>query len=458
MGCGNSKVLPEASKKGYVSVVQSLVAFSKARDDDDKPKKQRGLWFSTNVKNLQPASNIQQHQTLRDGRHQDKVAKYKDRFDPRVTARYDIKALIGRGSFSRVVRVEHRATHQPFAIKMMEVEAPEGREVCASELAVLQRVSHSNVIQLIEVFQFPQRVYMVLELATGGELLDRVVSRGHFTERDATQALRMVLAGVGYLHNLGITHRDLKPENLLYYHPGADSRLLVTDFGLATFGSTAGGLEVSGPDRSEGGDHKATDRTWSLRTTCGTPEYIAPEVLLRRPYSCAVDMWALGVITYIVLSGSMPFEDDSRTRLYRSIVRGKYSFHGEPWPSVSNPAKDFIQHLLALDPAARLTADQAIHHPWVVTMAASSSMRNLHRSISQNLRQRTSRSSSRCPSRPPSSGDSTSVGLGRPTSLERTQEQQQRRASGPSQPQRATQRPARGLQEHHLHPAEAADS
>lgn len=249
---------------------------------------------------------------------------------PFCPVRYDIKALIGRGSFSRVVRVEHRATRQPFAIKMMEVEAPGGREVCASELAVLQRVSHSNVIQLIEVFQFPRRVYMVLELATGGELLDRVVSRGHFTERDATQALQMVLAGVGYLHNLGITHRDLKPENLLYYHPGADSRLLVTDFGLATFGSAGTRSEVSGPDRSDGGDPTgAGDKTWFLRTTCGTPEYLAPEVLLRRPYSCAVDMWAVGVITYIVLSGSMPFEDDSRTRLYRSIVRGKYSFHGD---------------------------------------------------------------------------------------------------------------------------------
>ncbi|KAI9516550.1 hypothetical protein NQZ68_013606 [Dissostichus eleginoides] len=491
MGCGNTKVLPEASKKGYVSVVQSLVAFSKAHGDDESnkhAKKRRAPWFSTGAKNLQPASNGHQ-QILREGRQQDRVAKYKDKFDPRVKARYDIKALIGRGSFSRVVRVEHRATRQPFAIKMMEVEGPEGREVCASELVVLQRVSHSHVIQLIEVFQFPQRVYMVLELATGGELLDRVVSRGHFTERDATQALRMVLAGVAYLHNLGITHRDLKPENLLYYHPGADSRLLVTDFGLATFGGA--GSEVSS------GDHSGAE-TWSLRTTCGTPEYMAPEVLLSRPYSCAVDMWALGVIAYIVLSGSMPFEDDSRTRLYRSIVRGKYSFHGDweadkerheitnstgeggksdllvvgaqsdtfspsqaaechsaclsgassgypagaftgqqvpeclcPWPSVSNLAKDFIHRLLPLDPASRLSADQALRHPWVSTMAASSSMKNLHRSISQNLRQRASRSSSRCPSSNESSADSTNVGLGKLISLEGNQEQQQGRASGP---------------------------
>uniref|UniRef100_H3D7X4 Protein kinase domain-containing protein n=1 Tax=Tetraodon nigroviridis TaxID=99883 RepID=H3D7X4_TETNG len=304
--------------------------------------------------------------------------------------RYDIKALIGHGSFSRVVRVEHRATRQPFAIKMMELLAPEACEVCASEMAVLQRVRHLNVIQMIEVFQFPQRVYMVLELATGGELLDRVISRGHFTERDATQALRMVLAGVGYLHNLGITHRDLKPENLLYYHPGADSRLLVTDFGLATCGGAATGSRPT--------DAKA-DNTGPLRTTCGTLEFMAPEVLLRKPYSSSVDMWALGVITYVVLSGSLPFEDDSRTQLYRSIVTGKYRFYKDPWSSVSSLAKDFIQRLLLLDPASRLTADQAVDHPWVVTMAASSSTRDLHRSISQNLRQRMSRSSMRCPSR-----------------------------------------------------------
>lgn len=221
------------------------------------------------------------------------------------------------------MRVEHRATRQPFAIKMMEVAAPEGREVCDSELAVLQRVSHANVIQLVEVFQFPHRVYMVLELATGGELLDRVVSRGHFTERDATRALRMVLAALVHLHGLGIIHRDLKPDNLLYYHPGADSRLLVTDFGLAAFGSSLTGSEVSTAGRNNGG----TGESWHLRTTCGTPEYMAPEVLLKRPHSCAVDMWALGVISYILLSGSLPFEDDSCTRLYRSIVRGKYSFH-----------------------------------------------------------------------------------------------------------------------------------
>lgn len=189
---------------------------------------------------------------------------------------------------------------------MIETRAKEGKEVCASELNILRRVSHHNIIQLIEVFEAQDKVYMVMELATGGELFDRIIAKGSFTERDAAKVLHMVLDGIKYLHGLGITHRDLKPENLLYYHPGADSKILVTDFGLANSGNKSG--------------------DWSMRTICGTPEYIAPEILLRKPYSNAVDIWALGVIAYILLSGSMPFEDENRTRLYRMILKGKYSY------------------------------------------------------------------------------------------------------------------------------------
>lgn len=243
-----------------------------------------------------------------------KVAKYRAKFDPRVTAKYDIKALIGRGSFSRVVRVEHKSTRQPYAIKMIETRYREGREVCESELCVLRRVRHTNIIQLMEVFETAERVYMVMELATGGELFDRIIARGSFTERDATRVLQMVLDGVKYLHTLGITHRDLKPENLLYYHPGADSKIIITDFGLAS-------------SRKKGDE-------CLMKTTCGTPEYIAPEILVRKPYTNAVDMWALGVISYILLSGTMPFEDDNRMRLYRQILKGKYSFSGEVRSSI----------------------------------------------------------------------------------------------------------------------------
>ncbi|KAM5158196.1 serine/threonine-protein kinase H2 [Mantella aurantiaca] len=368
MGCGaSSKVLPEPMEPSlkrnpyYVKLISAMVPVQFC---NEPVKCKTEFWeLQEEIKRDRDieAKNIQ-------------VARYRAKFDQRVTARYDIKALIGRGSFSRVVRVEHRATRQPFAIKMIETRAKEGKEVCEVELNILRRVSHHNIIQLIEVFEAHDRVYMVMELATGGELFDRIIAKGSFTERDATKVLQMVLDGINYLHGLGITHRDLKPENLLYYHPGADSKILVTDFGLAN-----------------AGNGKCGD--WSMRTICGTPEYIAPEIILRKPYSNAVDMWALGVITYILLSGSMPFEDESRTRLYRLIIKGKYSYLGDPWPSVSNLAKDFIDRLLNVDSNDRLTARDAMQHPWIKTMAASSSMKNLHRSISQNLRRRVS---SRC--------------------------------------------------------------
>ncbi|XP_032139666.1 serine/threonine-protein kinase H1 isoform X1 [Sapajus apella] len=406
MGCGTSKVLPEPPKDVQLDLVKKVEPFSGTKSDVYKH-------FITEVDSVGPvkagfpAASQHAHpcsSTPTAGHTEPpseppcraRVAKYRAKFDPRVTAKYDIKALIGRGSFSRVVRVEHRATRQPYAIKMIETKYREGREVCESELRVLRRVRHANIIQLVEVFETQERVYMVMELATGGELFDRIIAKGSFTERDATRVLQMVLDGVRYLHALGITHRDLKPENLLYYHPGTDSKIIITDFGLASA-------------RKKGDD-------CLMKTTCGTPEYIAPEVLVRKPYTNSVDMWALGVIAYILLSGTMPFEDDNRTRLYRQILRGKYSYSGEnasrpdspwltyilkwlqgkqPWPSVSNLAKDFIDRLLTVDPGARMTALQALRHPWVVSMAASSSMKNLHRSISQNLLKR---ASSRCQS------------------------------------------------------------
>nr|XP_004474815.1 serine/threonine-protein kinase H2 [Dasypus novemcinctus] len=298
------------------------------------------------------------------------VAHFRAKFDPRVLARYDIKALIGRGSFSKVVRVEQKATKAPFAIKVMETRMREGRETCESELNVLRRVSHRYIVQLLEIFEAHDRVYLVMELATGGGLFDRLITQRSFTEQDAVRILRMVADGIRYLHALRITHRDLKPENLLYYHPGAESKILITDFGLANSGNKSG--------------------DWTMRTLCGTPEYIAPEVLLRKPYTSAVDMWALGVITYVLLSGFLPFDDESHMRLYRKILKGKYNYTGEPWPNVSHLAKDFIDKLLILDASHRMSAGQALDHPWVITMAAGSSTKNLQRAISWNLMQKAS--------------------------------------------------------------------
>ncbi|PIK63054.1 putative serine/threonine-protein kinase H1 [Apostichopus japonicus] len=298
-------------------------------------------------------------------------AKFEAKFDARVTAKYDIKALIGKGSYSRVVRVEHISTKQPYAIKMVEKKQVEGKpkQSWEIELNILKRVRHTNIIQLIEVFHGKDHVYMVMELATGGELFDRIVSKGHFTERDATVVLRMLLDALRYIHNLGITHRDLKPENMLYYHPGSDSKIMITDFGLASC-------------------RTGSDDT--MNTVCGTPEYIAPEILLRKKYNQSVDIWATGVVAYILLSGRMPFDDESRTRLYRKIVRAKYSFSGEPWKDVSPAAKDFVNKVLLVNPAERMTSAQCLKHPWIASAASQSNLKNLHHSISQNWLKRTS--------------------------------------------------------------------
>lgn len=330
MGCGTSKVLPEPPTEVQLDLVKSVEPYTGHQRDiykhfirDDGSGSKAGtekMGSPSPLAQAPPPPLLGGAADSADSRRS-KVAKYRAKFDPRVTAKYDIKALIGRGSFSRVVRVEHKSTRQPYAIKMIETRYREGREVCESELSVLRRVRHTNIIQLMEVFETAERVYMVMELATGGELFDRIIAKGSFTERDATRVLQMVLDGVKYLHTLGITHRDLKPENLLYYHPGADSKIMITDFGLAS-------------TRKKGDE-------CLMKTTCGTPEYIAPEILVRKPYTNAVDMWALGVISYILLSGTMPFEDENRTRLYRQILKGKYSFSGEvglPLPSWLPPS------------------------------------------------------------------------------------------------------------------------
>lgn len=306
MGCVSSKLVPEPPPNAHL--VETVY-----RQDGLKNKANRAEHFKHTSNRPREdggggggTKNNQQESSGQGPRTNKKVKKYRDKFDPRVTAKYDIKALIGRGSFSRVVRVEHRMTKQPYAIKM--IDRIQGKEVFEAELNVLRRVRHCYIIQLVEVFETPDKVYMVMELATGGELFDRIIAKGSFTERDAVRVLRMVLEGVQYLHGLGIAHRDLKPENLLYYHPGHDSKIMITDFGLSHMSN--------GPDNY-------------MRTTCGTPEYIAPEILARKQYTVQVDLWAIGVITYILLSGTMPFDDENRTRLYRIILKAKYSYAGE---------------------------------------------------------------------------------------------------------------------------------
>lgn len=176
---------------------------------------------------------------------------------------------------------------------------------------------------------------------TGGELFDRIVEKGSYTEKDASGLIRQVLAAVDYMHDQGVVHRDLKPENLLYYSPHDDSKIMISDFGLSK-------MEDSG----------------IMATACGTPGYVAPEVLAQKPYGKAVDVWSIGVISYILLCGYPPFYDENDANLFAQILRGEFEFDSPYWDEISDSAKDFIRHLMCVGVEQRYTCKQALAHPW----------------------------------------------------------------------------------------------
>uniref|UniRef100_A0A915AMA5 Protein kinase domain-containing protein n=1 Tax=Parascaris univalens TaxID=6257 RepID=A0A915AMA5_PARUN len=262
------------------------------------------------------------------------------RLDSRLVCKYEVLSVIGKGSFSQVLRVQHRITRQFFAVKLVSSDCG----AVNNELNILSRLSHPFVIRLEEVFKSSSRLFIVMEMASGGEMYDRVVAKGRYSEAEARQALRMLLSGLAYLHGIRVTHRDLKPENLLYSDSRPDARLLITDFGLA---------------------HQVRSPQEKMMETCGTPEYIAPEVLLRVAYTEKVDMWAVGVIAYILMSGIMPFDDDCRSRLYTHIITANYVYYPQFW-SGSELAKQFVDSLLETNPEIRLSATDALKHDWML--------------------------------------------------------------------------------------------
>ncbi|MBZ3878704.1 Calcium/calmodulin-dependent protein kinase type 1D [Sciurus carolinensis] len=201
-----------------------------------------------------------------------------------------------------------------------------------------------------------------MQLVSGGELFDRIVEKGFYTEKDASTLIRQVLDAVYYLHRMGIVHRDLKPENLLYYSQDEESKIMISDFGLSK-------MEGKGDVMS---------------TACGTPGYVAPEVLAQKPYSKAVDCWSIGVIAYILLCGYPPFYDENDSKLFEQILKAEYEFDSPYWDDISDSAKDFIRNLMEKDPNKRYTCEQAARHPWIAGDTALN--KNIHESVSAQIR------------------------------------------------------------------------
>uniref|UniRef100_A0A7N8YDR8 Calcium/calmodulin-dependent protein kinase 1Da n=1 Tax=Mastacembelus armatus TaxID=205130 RepID=A0A7N8YDR8_9TELE len=267
------------------------------------------------------------------------------------------------GAFSEVVLAQEKLTGRMFAVKCIPKKALKGKESSIeNEIAVLRKIKHENIVALEDIYESPDHLYLIMQLVSGGELFDRIVEKGFYTEKDASTLIRQVLDAVNYLHKMGIVHRDLKPENLLYFNPQDESKIMISDFGLSK-------MEGSGDVMS---------------TACGTPGYVAPEVLAQKPYSKAVDCWSIGVIAYILLCGYPPFYDENDSKLFEQILKADYEFDAPYWDDISDSAKDFISSLMEKDPAKRFTCEQALRHPWIAGDTAL--CKNIHESVSRQIR------------------------------------------------------------------------
>jgi len=278
-----------------------------------------------------------------------------------ISAEYDIAETLGTGHFAKVKLATNRKTGTKVAIKIITKpkDKPKSAGMLKTEVDILTRVDHRNIVKMYEVYDTPNKLYLVMELLTGGELFDRIVAKGHFSEEDARKLSKSLLGAILYLHKLGIAHRDLKPENILLKHDGEDADIKITDFGLSKIFS----------DDLEG--------EVVMKTACGTPGYVAPEVLEHKNYGPEVDLWGIGVIVYILLCGFPPFYGDNDRQLYKKIKAGQYKFIAPYWDPVSKEAKDFVSKLLVVDVAARMTAEDALKHKWISPKGISVSTKNL---------------------------------------------------------------------------------
>ncbi|XP_018520804.1 serine/threonine-protein kinase DCLK1 isoform X1 [Lates calcarifer] len=262
-----------------------------------------------------------------------------------IAERYKVGRTLGDGNFAVVRECVERSTGREYALKIISKDKCRGKEhMIQSEVSILRRVKHPNIVLLIEEMDTHSDLYLVMELVKGGDLFDAITSSNKYTERDASCMLFNLASAIKYLHSLNIVHRDIKPENLLVYehHDGSKS-LKLGDFGLATV--------VNGP----------------LYTVCGTPTYVAPEIVAETGYGLKVDIWAAGVITYILLCGFPPFRGsgEDQEALFEQILKGQLDFPAPYWDNVSDTAKALITGMLQVEIEQRYTAVQVLDHSWV---------------------------------------------------------------------------------------------
>ncbi|KAL9240639.1 hypothetical protein vseg_014836 [Gypsophila vaccaria] len=263
-----------------------------------------------------------------------------------IRGKYTFGKELGRGEFGITYDCTEIETGERFACKMIsksklrtEVDVEDVRR----EVEIMRHLpKHDNIVAFKEAFEDKEAIYLVMEICQGGELFDRIVAKGHYSERAAAQLVRKILQIVKVCHEHGVIHRDLKPENFLFADKKESAALKAIDFGLSIF--------------FEPGQR--------FSEIVGSPYYMAPEVL-RRNYGPEVDVWSVGVILYILLCGVPPFWAETDEGIANAIIKGTIDFEREPWPRISSQAKDLVQSMLEHNPYSRLTVDEALEHPWM---------------------------------------------------------------------------------------------
>ncbi|XP_051282164.1 caM kinase-like vesicle-associated, like isoform X1 [Dicentrarchus labrax] len=285
---------------------------------------------------------------LRDGRTYDSMSD--------VTDKYEIGQVLRAKEFCELCLAKDRQTDKVFVCKkFLKKDGRKVRKAAKNEIMILKLVNHPNILQLIDTFETRKEYFIIQELATGGDVFDWILDQGNYTERDASNVIRQVLEAVAYLHSLNIVHRNLKLENLMYYTENNHNKVVLRDFYLSRF--------ENGP----------------ITEPCGTPEYLAPEVVARHRYGRPVDCWAVGVIMFILLSGNPPFYDETEEEntdlhnriIFCRIVAGDFEFDSPYWDDISPAAKELVCRLMEVDQMLRITAQDALWHEWIAGNGAS---------------------------------------------------------------------------------------
>ncbi|XP_067290107.1 calcium/calmodulin-dependent protein kinase type II subunit beta isoform X3 [Pseudorasbora parva] len=276
----------------------------------------------------------------------------------RFTDEYQLYEELGKGAFSVVRRCVKLCTGQEHAAKIINTKKLSARDhqKLEREARICRLLKHPNIVRLHDSISEEGFHYLLFDLVTGGELFEDIVAREYYSEADASHCIQQILEAVLHCHQMGVVHRDLKPENLLLASKCKNAAVKLADFGLA--------IEVQGDQQAWFG-------------FAGTPGYLSPEVLRKEAYGKPVDIWACGVILYILLVGYPPFWDEDQHKLYQQIKAGAYDFPSPEWDTVTPEAKNLINQMLTINPAKRITAQEALKHPWVCQRSTVASM--MHR-------------------------------------------------------------------------------